>query len=376
MLLSSLPPLWIIILILSIGCSSIGQGQTEVSKDFSSTDAAIKEIIQNKVVPGISLAIFNDEGLLFHRSGGVKNIRTGEPIDSLTAFEAASLSKTLFAYMALEFMEEGTLSLSTPLYSEWVAKSLKNDPGHKKLTPLNLLTHTAGLPNWRGVPNLEAKSKSELFNIEDSLKIMFEPNSKFSYSGEGYIYLQNVLEKMTDKSLNTLADKYVFFPLDMDHSSFVFDSVISGNFAFGHDENNDIILKYKPKVPLAAASLHTNSIDYAKFFIELVRKVKTNEAFKYMIEGAIKVEENKTYQIFWGLGVGIMRFNNKPYLFHWGDNGVFKSYYMYSIEDKLGFVYFANGVKGLSIRNELSKSIFGDYVPMWPEDYEQVINVK
>lgn len=88
-----------------------------------------------------------------------------------------------------------------------------------------------------------------------------------------------------------------------------------------------------------------------------------------MFDELAEVEENEDYKIYWGLGVGIMEFQNKKYVFHWGDNGVFKSYFIYCLEDDIGFTYFANGSYGLAIRNKLSRSIFGYDVPMWPGNY-------
>ncbi len=356
-------------LMLGVGCNATKKRQVPAFSRAAAVDRAISEIISNPEVPGISLAVFNDEEILFEKYAGIKNAVTGERVDSLTTFEAASLSKTVFAYVVLHYIENGALAFDTPVSSIWLSPDLKTDARHEQLNPLNLLSHTAGLPNWRGAPNLQATTNAALFHPEDSLRINFEPGTKFNYSGEAYLYLQQVLEEVSSKSLQAMALEEVFEPLQMDRSSFVFDASIRSNYATGHKEQGEVAEKYKPRIPLAAASLHTTAGDYARFLLKLTREVKRDGVVSSMVEKLTEVEKGKDYQILWGPGAGIMEFQGKRFLLHWGDNNVFKSYYLYCLDENIGFVYFANGSEGLSIRNKLSKSIFGYEIPMWPKDY-------
>lgn len=369
--MKKLSTLYTILLLLSLltGCTTSEKRNLQVYNKVGAVDSTLTYIVKEQEVPGISLAVFNDKEVLFQKAAGSKNAATGEPVDSLTAFEAASLSKSLFAYLLVRSVEKGAFALDAPVSSFNVAPAIKKDSRHELLTPLNLLSHTSGLPNWRGAPNLQATHFAELFLPEDSLKLGFEPGTNFSYSGEGYLYLQQVLEKATAKRLNALAREEVFTPLQMARSSFLFDSATGRNFATGHDVQGNPGSKYQPRLALAAASLHTTAGDYAKFLVKLVGKVKAGGLYGQMSEEAVAVEENEEYRIAWGLGIGIMEFQGKRYLFHWGDNGDFKSYYLYCMDDNVGFVYFANGENGLSIRNKLSRSVFGYEIPMWPADY-------
>jgi CubicO group peptidase (beta-lactamase class C family) len=111
---------------------------------------------------------------------GVKDAARREPVDAETVFEAASLSKSVFAYGVLALCHAGLLDLDTPLTHYLPDRSLCRDPRLEAITARTVLSHTTGFPNWRqrGKP----------------LTIDRVPGESFGYSGDGYLYLQRVVE--------------------------------------------------------------------------------------------------------------------------------------------------------------------------------------
>ena len=93
-----------------------------------------------------------------------------------TVFEAGSVSKTVFAYAVLKLCEKGILSLDAPLTTYWSERPL-TDPRVDLITVRRVLCHTTGLPNWR--------------SSDTPLGLAFTPGEQWSYSGEGYWYLQS-----------------------------------------------------------------------------------------------------------------------------------------------------------------------------------------
>src|SRR6202012_5345020 len=79
------------------------------------------------------------------------------------------------------------------------------DSRYAKITARMVLRHTTGLPNW---------------GDDKGAKLLFTPDSAFSYSGEGFQYLQRAVEKLTGKTLNEVAQQEVFTPLGMANSSY------------------------------------------------------------------------------------------------------------------------------------------------------------
>ena len=82
--------------------------------------AAMTRFLQVKMdsfqLPGLSIAIINDGKIVYHRELGYADIAAKKPVDVNTLFEAASMSKPVFAYFVIKMAEKGVLSLDTPLY--------------------------------------------------------------------------------------------------------------------------------------------------------------------------------------------------------------------------------------------------------------------
>ena len=102
-------------------------------------------------VPGFAFAAFDDTGPVYEHVAGVKSRVTLEPLDPTTVFEAASISKPVFAYLLFSLAADALLDLDAPLDTlVQTLPELAHDRRTATLTPRILLTHQGGLPNWRG----------------------------------------------------------------------------------------------------------------------------------------------------------------------------------------------------------------------------------
>jgi CubicO group peptidase (beta-lactamase class C family) len=66
-----------------------------------------------------------------------------------TVFEAASVSKTVFAYAAMKLFEKGIMALDTPLTRYTLRQWLESDPRLDLITARHVLSHTSGFQDWR-----------------------------------------------------------------------------------------------------------------------------------------------------------------------------------------------------------------------------------
>ena len=135
-------------------------------------------------IPGLSVAIVRDGTTEWVGSFGVTDKSTARPVDDRTLFGAASLSKTVFAYAVLKLVDVGKLDLDVPL-SRYYPERIVDDARLDRITARLVLSHRTGFPNWR--PNGGA------------LRIFFTPGERFSYSGEGMVYLQKAVETIEGK---------------------------------------------------------------------------------------------------------------------------------------------------------------------------------
>ena len=300
------------------------------------------------LVPGAAAAIIRNGKVEELASHGVRGLESPVPIDEHTVFEAASLSKPVFAYLVLLLADRGQLALDTAL-CDCLPNYLAADPRASSIKVSHILSHSAGLPNWR--------------SLDHPLRTYFSPGERFSYSGEGFFYLQKAIEFSSGKSLEELARSLVFEPLDMKRSSFVWQTRFEENRAYPHNAFGTPALGYKTALANAAWSLQTCAADYARFLLAVLNGSGLgSENARSWLRPRIDVshrgiaslepsEEKFTTGVAWGLGWGLEPATGS--FFHWGANGLFTAFTVGMPQSGDAFVIFTNGASGLSIMPEL-----------------------
>ena len=109
-------------------------------------DRFVQAYLEYYKIPGISVAVIKDSRVVYHRGFGVKNTATAEPVTRDTVFEAASMTKPVFAYTVLRLVDRGVLKLDTPLYTYLPYPDIADDDRYKLITARMVLTHRTGFP--------------------------------------------------------------------------------------------------------------------------------------------------------------------------------------------------------------------------------------
>ncbi|PSR55131.1 hypothetical protein AHMF7605_17275 [Adhaeribacter arboris] len=328
------------------GSSSSQQNKVSTTQLIAQLNKTIPQLLDSASIPGLAISVIREGKMAYTQVYGVKSTETKEKMAINTIFEAASLSKPVFAYACLQLMEQGLLNLDKPLYTYLPYPDIARDERYKRITARMVLSHTSGFPNWRN---------------NDSLRINFEPGQKFSYSGEGYVYLQKVVEKITGKPLNQLMEEKVFRPLGMPNSSYIWRPDFDAKTAAPHDAFNNALPKNKPTTANAAASLHTTAPDYAAFITAVLngtglKKQTLTAMFTPQIqapEERINAATALSKSVSWGLGVGLQETPEGKAFWHWGDNYSFRCYVLAYPKEKMSVVYFTNSNNGLSVANRI-----------------------
>ncbi|QMU31375.1 serine hydrolase [Adhaeribacter radiodurans] len=351
-------------LVLGLSLAFTGQSVSSLAQQnilpeaplITKLNQTIPQLLDSAGIPGLAIAVIKDGRMHYTQVYGVKNAETSKKMAINTVFEAASLSKPVFAYTCLQLVDEGLLNLDKPLYTYLPYPDIAHDERYKKITARMVLSHTSGFPNWRN---------------NDSLRINFEPGQKFSYSGEGYVYLQKVVEKITGKPLNDLVTEKVFKPLGMPNSSYIWRPDFDAKTATPHDAFSNPLPKNKPNSANAAASLHTTAPDYAAFITALLKGTGLKkQTLLAMFTPQVPEPTDKAVaagtsskSVSWGLGVGLQLTPDGKSFWHWGDNDSFRCYMVAYPKEKMGVVYFTNSNNGLSITRKLLQLTTGKEQP-------------
>jgi CubicO group peptidase (beta-lactamase class C family) len=309
----------------------------------------IPALMKDGDVPGLSVAVIRHGEVIWHRGFGVTNVQTGALVTGDTVFEAASLGKPVFAYAVLKLVDQGVIDLDRPL--DQYLPGLYGPAGDPRLgliTPRHVLTHTTGLQNWPA----------------GELKTYFTPGARFSYSGQGFVLLSRVVERVTGRPTNEFLKRTIFEPLGMTNSSYLWEPGYDALGTWYHNSRGAVVAgQGKPSSPdvNVAAGLRTTGRDYARFLAALLRGDGLKPETRRLLatphvavrEGGSTTIDRPQAAVFpgvsWGLGVGLQPTADGLSFWHWGNNTYAKAYFVVFQPQQTGVVIFANSVYGLSI---------------------------
>jgi CubicO group peptidase (beta-lactamase class C family) len=369
------------------GCATASTSAAPVASPAARSDADedVARLRRLASVPGMSVASI--AGGRTELSGhGVRRAGTTDAVTEDTIFEAASLSKPVFAYLVMGLEREGVIDLDRPV-GEYLALPNPDDARARTLTARHLLSHSGGWRNWRFAPD-------HLLTAE------FEPGARFSYSGEGYAFLSRVVEALTGKAWPVLVRERVFAPLGMASSAWTWHPSMDARLASPHSGRGDAQESYNARtarsfraleaewgkpleewttaeveraftrlnesqppfpnftVPNAAASLATTARDYGAFVAHLLGEGAP--VLARMMQPCIRLNE----ALQWGMGVGLETMEDGRTLFwHWGDNPGFKNFVVGDAAAGRATVVFANGNGGRSLYERIIRARTGEDHP-------------
>lgn len=349
---------------------------------------ALPRLLELAAVPGLSLATVDDAGVVL-RASGRASLEPARNTSDQTVFEAASLGKPLFAYAVLKLVDAGTLELDRPLY-DYLPTPEADTPRMRRVTARHVLTHTSGLPNWRREPGPLAPET--------------EPGEAYAYSGEGFFYLQRVVEHVTDRPIARLLREEILQPLGMKESSWVWRDEYDSRMAMGYDEAGapaevyaaigrrtaviaqewgkpvedwsyadaarvvPLVNEAWPTLPLymvpnVAASLLTTARDYAKFLSHVIGAAESKpDALTLqpaMREAMTAPQVRINSALAWGLGWGLQDDDYGRTLWQWGANNGFRNFTVADPVNGRAIVVLTNSGNGPRVYERVIVSLTG-----------------
>ncbi|MBC7897631.1 MAG: beta-lactamase family protein [Cytophagaceae bacterium] len=342
--------------------------------------AAVQEdtgrLLRLASVPSYSLALVEGERITTEARGSK---RAGDPeqVSADTVYAAASLTKAVFSYTFLGLVHEGLVSLDKPV-SDYLPLPNPDDARSRTITARHLLSHSGGWRNWRN-------------NASQALTADFDPGSRWSYSGEGFFFLQRVMENLTGKSFAQVARERVFTPLGMTRTSMAALAELEPHQASGHSgrgeptqpfgratqlelrrlmasrnapleharvEDTELAIRTaEPTLPVlpnflapnAAASMLTTANDFARFLRHLVTARAAGGAPAAIVQLMMTPQVTCNEVVSWGLGVGLEQVGSTRLAWQWGDNPGFKNFFWADAVGGKAMAIFTNGDRGARV---------------------------
>jgi len=311
-------------------------------------------------IPGLVVAVIQNGRVAGIESFGVRDKKSNATITENTVFEAGSLSEPVFAYAVLNLVADGRLDLGTPLTKYLPPPYIRDvdplspsspteplyDPRFNQVSVFRVLNHTSGMPDWaRG----------------EHLRLNSMPGEKWSYSNEGYLYLQHAVEHVTGEPAAVLLTRYALRPTGMGHSSFVWREEYASQAATGHDGSGIALEMHHYLRPAAATTLYTTIDDYAHFVTAMLTSAPAQRAHEsavsLMLNPTVAVDDSLSFS--WGLGCGLEKTSDDLFFFHRGAAPGFRSFFIASRKTGKGVVILTNSEHGLDAVEEIVTATIG-----------------
>lgn len=196
------------------------RGEAQLQPAFT----VIENAVADKAFPGATVAIGYRGKVSYHAFGKLSYEKDSPAVKLDTMYDLASLTKVVVTTTLVEKLVEGdfpiSLDLDAPIeryLPEWTTGP--QPEWRHKVTVRNLMTHTSGLPPfkeyWR-----TSTGKQDTLNHIFVEPLEYEPGTKMVYSDLGIILMAEIVQRLTGKPLDELANEYIFGPLGMKDSMY------------------------------------------------------------------------------------------------------------------------------------------------------------
>jgi CubicO group peptidase (beta-lactamase class C family) len=183
---------------------------------------AILSAVTSKNEPGLAVVVRKNGHTVFERGYGMRDLRSGLPIDKHTNFRLASVTKQFTAMAVMLLVHDGKLH-----YEDRLTDIFPGFPAYgQQITIRNLLNHTSGLQDYvdllyKKYPDKDSDQIPQI-NDEGVLSMMkeqtgtkFPPGTKWEYSNSGYCVLAMVVQTVSGKPFGDFLHDRIFAPLKM-----------------------------------------------------------------------------------------------------------------------------------------------------------------
>lgn len=342
--------------------------------------AEVRRLMTEEDVKGLALAVIDDGTIVHVAAFGQRNVERGLPLETATVMYGASLTKTAFAYMVLQLVDEGSFDLDRPLHTYLRQPlpdyedygDLAGDDRWRRLTARHVFNHSTGFANFRWLED------------DRRLRFHFTPGERYAYSGEGFNLLQFVLEEGLKLDVKVEMQQRIFDRLDMTKTSMQWRADFAENLADGYAMDGTFEPHDKRSNVRAAGSMDTTIDDQARMWSGIVRGEGLSEASRAELVRAqlpihsarqfpslIEARDPRGAQIQLAAGLGLVTFDagRGKVWFKGGHNDWTGNMVVCEESARRCIVLLANSVRAELIYPAIVELVLGDVGAPWWWEY-------
>jgi len=263
---------------------------TRPPRDTTQTVASALDEIRKKFdVPGIAAAIATSKGIECLDAVGVRKTGTTVLVTTNDLWHLGSNTKAMTATLVARFVERGVLDWDSTVASLFPELESGFSPEARRITVMHLLTHHSGLPDnldWSAFRSYPDAPTARLEALKKALAkpLLHPPGKKHLYSNLGYVVLGAIIEKLTNKSWETVIRDDLFMPLGMHRTGFGGTGTQGqldqpwGHYSSGKPVAQNGPQTDNPPVLGPAGRVHAPLDDWARFVVDQLRGARGEQA--------------------------------------------------------------------------------------------------
>jgi len=323
-------------------------------------------------LPGISVAIVNDQDIIWSKGYGFADLEKKIPMQATTICSICSISKLFTSVATMQLVEQGKLRLDDSVNAVLPSFDIKQQyPESGPITIRSLLTHSSGLPResdfpYWSAPDFKFPTEKQVTEKLGDQKTLYPSSTYFQYSNLGMTILGEVVEHVTGVPYEQYVEENILGPLRLsDTHPFLPEKLWGLKMATGYgsihrDGHRDKMPFFQAKGIAPAAGFSSNAIDLARFASWQFRLLENGG--KEILKASTLREMQRVqfldpdWKTAWGLGFAIREVDGNSLVGHGGSCPGYLTSLTMDTRKKLAVVVMVNG-QGESL-NKYSNAIF------------------
>ena len=314
-------------------------------------DKFIKSIMDANQVPGLAIAIVEDNKIFTAKAFGVKNLDTKEPITTKSIFHMASVSKPFSATAIMQLVEKGKMKLDD-LLIKYLPYFRLDDQRYKDITIKQMLMHTSGIPDVRDYewdkPQFDDGAAERYVRSLVNEKMIAGPGERWQYSNMAFDILADVIARVSGVSFENYVKENILNPLDMKESDFLRERIKPELRTSAHVFNlqpqvSEVYPYNRRHAP--SSCLNANVVEMCNWALANMNAGVFNEnrildasSYKLLFEPQAKINENRSVGLSWFID----QYREIKTVSHGGGDLGFRSYIIMLPEKSLAVVAASN----------------------------------
>jgi CubicO group peptidase (beta-lactamase class C family) len=185
-------------------------------------EPAVQDQIENKMVPGLSVAVVLDGKPVYVKAFGVKNVDNQAELTTDSLFHWASVTKPFVATAIMQLVEQDQIKLDDPVV-QYLPYFKVDDQRSSSITIGQMVTHTSGMPDvinyqW-DKPVYDDGALERYVRSLSAKKLIAAPGEKRRYSNMAFEVLGDVIAKVSGMTFEDYVNQHILVPLGMKKST-------------------------------------------------------------------------------------------------------------------------------------------------------------